>query len=207
MAFSDEFNGSSLDTAKWSNCWFSPTCGTMNNVTTSPSNVSVANGALSLNLSSSTSGALVSTNPKGGATQGYQFTTGYVEARIKFSGSGSDLYNWPAWWTSGQSWPTNNEIDIAEGKGALTSNYMNSSGTWQTYQHTGQFANAWHVFGMQRNASTTDIYVDGVRVKTFSSEDPAANPHYLILNVGSGRGPAAYGAASTMSVDYVRAWK
>jgi hypothetical protein len=207
LAFDDEFSGSSLDTSKWSNCWFSPGCGTMNNVTTDPNNVAVSNGNLALRLSSSTSGALISTNPKGGATTGYQFTTGYVEARIKFTGDGTNIYNWPAWWTSGQSWPGDNEIDIAEPKGPMTSNYLNGAGQWQTFQPAGFWGNEWHVFGMQRNAATTDIYMDGVLVKTFVSDNPATHPHYLILNTGSGRGPAAYGAASEMTVDYVRAWQ
>lgn len=207
MAFADEFNGTALDTAKWSNCWFSPSCGTMNNVSTSPSNVKVADGNLVLSLSSATSGALVSTNPRGGATTGYQFTTGYVEARIKFAGDGTNIYNWPAWWTSGQSWPTDNEIDIAEPKGPMTSNYMNGAGQWQNFQPAGFWGNEWHTFGMERKASTTDIYMDGVLVKTFASDNPSTHPHYLILNTGSGRGPAAYGAASQMTVDYVRAWQ
>lgn len=208
MAFADEFNGTALDTAKWSNCWFSPTCGTMNKVTTSPSNVSVGGGNLVLSLASSTSGALVSTNPKGGATTGYEFTTGYVEARIKFPGNGTGLYNWPAFWTNGQSWPTNGENDIAEVlSGKMTVNYHSSSGAHNQGTVPGDWGNAFHTFGLHRTANSADVYFDGVKVKSYSTDDGGA-PQYIILNVGaSGSSPAAYGAASQVQVDYVRAWK
>ena len=65
--FDDEFNGTALDTSKWSSSWFGG--GVMNNTSTSPANVSVANGILTLTLSSTSVGALVSTNPTGGASE------------------------------------------------------------------------------------------------------------------------------------------
>ena len=46
------------------------------------SNVSVSGGYLNLALTSSGTGGLVSTNPSGGASPGFQFTYGYAEARI-----------------------------------------------------------------------------------------------------------------------------
>ena len=208
MAFSDEFNGTALDTAKWSNCWFSPSCGTMNKVTTSPSNVSVGGGNLGLSLSSSTTGALVSTNPKGGASTGYQFGTGYVEARIKFPGNGTSLYNWPAFWTTGQSWPTTGENDIAEVlSGKMTVNYHSASGTHNQGTVAGDWGNNFHTFGLHRTATSSDVYFDGVKVKSYPTDDGGA-PQYIVLNVGaSGSSPAAYGAASQVQVDYVRAWQ
>ncbi|RAX45111.1 hypothetical protein DQ354_11885 [Arthrobacter sp. AQ5-06] len=208
MAFSDEFNGTGLDAAKWSNCWFSPTCGTMNKVTTSPGNVAVAGGNLVLSLASSSSGALVSTNPRGGAGTGYEFTTGYVEARIKFPGDGTNLYNWPAFWTNGQSWPTNGENDIAEVlSGKMTVNYHSTSGAHNQGTVPGDWGNNFHTFGLHRTANSSDVYFDGVKVKSYSTDDGGA-PQYIVLNVGaSGSSPAAYGAASQVQVDYVRAWK
>ncbi|WP_426989088.1 glycoside hydrolase family 16 protein [Pseudarthrobacter sp. Y6] len=208
MAFADEFNGTALDTAKWSNCWFSPSCGSMNKVATSPGNVSVGGGNLALSLNSSTSGALVSTNPKGGAGTGYEFTTGYVEARIKFPGDGTNLYNWPAFWTNGQSWPTNGENDIAEVlSGKMTVNYHSTSGAHNQGTVPGDWGNNFHTFGLHRTANSADVYFDGVKVKSYSTDDGGA-PQYIVLNVGaSGSSPAAYGAASQVQVDYVRAWK
>jgi hypothetical protein len=208
MKFDDEFSGTSLDTNKWSNCWFSPNCGTMNKVSTSPGNVAVSGGNLLLNLSSSTTGALVSTNPRGGATTGYQFTTGYVEARIKFPGDGTNLYNWPAFWTNGQTWPTNGENDIAEVlSGKMTVNYHSSSGSHNQGTVPGDWGNSFHTFGLHRMANSADVYFDGVKVKSYATDDGNA-PQYLILNVGaSGSTTSAYGAASQVQVDYVRAWQ
>ncbi|GAB5078272.1 glycoside hydrolase family 16 protein [Arthrobacter sp. AD-310] len=207
MTFNDEFNGSSLDTTKWSDCWFSPTCGEMNKVSTSPSNVAIKDGNLALTLASSTSGALVSSNPKGGAGSGYQFTTGYVEARIKFPGDANGLYNWPAFWSTGQSWPTTGENDIAEVlKAKMTVNYHSGSGTHNQGTVPGDWANQFHTFGLHRTATSSDVYFDGVKVKSYPTDDGNA-PQYIVLNVGAASTNPVYGPASEVQVDYVRAWQ
>lgn len=206
IKFDDEFNGKALDQSRWSNCWFSPGCGKMNNVTTSPSNVSMANGNLILTLASPSSGALVSTNPNGGATVGYQFTTGVVEARIYFPGSRTACYNWPGFWVTGQSWPTTGENDIAEVLGGqMTVNYHSSSGTHNQGVVPGMWCGAYHVYTLNRQATKSDVYYDGQLVKSYATDDNSA-PQYVVINVGT-NSPAAYGAASQIHVDYVRVWQ
>ena len=205
LKFDDEFNGTSLDLTKWSNCWFSPTCGSMNNVTTNPANVAVSGGNLILTLASASSGALISTDPTGGATTGYQFTTGFTEARVYFPGNGTTIYNWPAWWANGNNWPSAGEHDIAEGLGDMTVNYHSPSGSHNQGTIPGIWSNAFHTYGLHRMAGRADVYYDGVLVKSYTTDDNGA-PNYLILNVGAGN-QAVYGTGSQLKVDYVRAWQ
>lgn len=209
LAFDDEFNGTSLDTTKWVNL----DNGTMNGVTTRAANVSVSGGNAILTLSDSANGAEIVTNPYGGQPQQYMLQVGhYAEARVYFPGNGTNLYNWPAWWTSGPNWPSSGEHDIAEvlEGGKLTVNYH-----WGVYPahsslrgYTGSGAtwgNAWHVFGVHRQATSADVYWDGVKVASYATNDNG-NPQSLILNIGKS-GNAMYGAAGALRVDYVRAWR
>lgn len=205
QTFGDDFNGTTLDAGKWSSSWFGG--GTMNKVRTDPANVSVGGGNLSLKLSDAGTGALVSSNPKDAATTGYEFRTGYTEARISFPGNGTVLHNWPAWWTTGQSWPATGENDIAEVlKGKLTSNYHSGSGTHNQGTIPGSRGNEYHTYGLWRKGNLSEVYVDGVKVKSFPTDDGNA-PQYLVLNVGKASTSTAYGPASEMKVDYVRAWQ
>ena len=201
LVFDDEFSGTALDTSKWSSSWFGG--GVMNNTSTSPANVRVANGVLTLTLSSTSVGALVSTNPTGGASPGFQMTYGYAEARILFPGSGSTCNDWPAFWTDGQSWPQDGEIDIAEGLGTLTSNYHSNAGANNSNTIAGSWCGSWHTYGVDREPGINTIYWDGTPIRSYASND-GGSPQYLILNVGSGEGADAPG--TSVQIDYVRAW-
>lgn len=205
LKFNDDFNGTAIDTTKWSPSWFGG--GTMNHVATPSSNVSVHDGAAWLTLSDSGHGALISTNPNGGAKPGYTFTNGYIEARILFPGSGTNgCHNWPAFWTDGQSWPTNGENDIAEVlSGQMTVNY-HSGGPNSKNQGAvpGVWCGGWHTYGLYRTAGHAEVYYDGQLVKSYATDELA--PQYIIVNVGTGSN-AVYGAASQVAVDYVRGWQ
>jgi hypothetical protein len=207
MAFDDEFNGTSVNTSKWA----IGNGGSVNAVTTSSSDVSESGGDLNLELSNSSTGAVVcsggTNTPCGGSTpEGYALPVGgFAEARIWFPGSGSSIDNWPAWWVSGADWPAAGEADIAEGLGDLTVNYHSPSGSHNQGAVSGTWSSGWHVYGIWRHATSDDVYWDGKLVKSFPTDDNG-QPEALILNVGSGSN-AVFGAASDVKVDYVRVWK
>jgi beta-glucanase (GH16 family) len=212
LAFDDEFNGTSLDTNTWTTMngggWGSTTCET--------ANVSVSGGNLALTLASASSGGCVCTGHACAPAFGGYFgpgsgaydlpVGGYTEARVNFPGSGMNVDNWPAWWTSGPSWPAGGEHDIAEGLGPLTVTYHSPSGAHGQGAPPGNWANAFHVYGLLRMASSASVYYDGQQVASYTTDDNG-QPESLIVDVVDGWGTAVYGAGSQVLVDYVRAWQ
>jgi len=212
LKFDDEFNGNTLDANKWAPCWFDSggdKCGSVQNdgVYTYKSNVRIENGNLILTLSAPTKGAAVTTNPKGGAKTGYQFTTGVVEARIFFPGDKNGVcYNWPAWWTDGQKWPDDGENDIAEVlNGQITFNYHSLSGA-HNFNAIGARCGEWHIYTLNRQATYSEVYLDGRLVKRYATDD-SRKPQYLILNVAYDKNHLLTGPDGAMRVDWVRAWQ
>lgn len=144
LAFSDEFNGTSLDTTKWGYQYgcFDPWQRSQAQYTDSSENVSVHDGYLSLTARYSPTktkwdGSQVPRTCKNGSTTyDAPFTSGmittkksdgevlyaapgsgfYAEARIKLPSARS---SWSSFWGTGTKggWPGNGEIDIFESKG------------------------------------------------------------------------------------------
>jgi hypothetical protein len=206
LELSDDFTGTALNPKVWTDSWWGG--GSMNNVTTSPVNVSVADSLLTLTLSSSSKGALVNSDPEQVKGGGFTYSAGMsVEARIWFPGSGTKLYNWNAFWGDNDTWPQNGEDDIAEVlSGALTTNYHSSKGALNSGAIEGSWAASWHTYGIQRNSGTNVIYWDGKEVHSYATDDKGA-PHFLIFNTGYSGSNGVYGAGSEMKIDWVRAWK
>ncbi len=200
LKFDDEFNGTSLDRTKWDPNWYGEG-GSMNGVGTYSANTTVSNGNAVLTLASSGSGALIHTNYTSGR---YALPVGsYAEARVLFAGSASSCNNWAAWWASGPSWPAAGEHDIAEVlSGQLTVNYHSSSGPHNQGAIAGSWCGAYHTYGVWRKAGSAEVYWDGVKVKSYTTDDNGAGEE-LILNVGKG---SSYGTSGQMLVDWVRAW-
>lgn len=204
LVFEDDFTGTELNPAIWANSWFKG--GEMNDVTTSPSNVTVADSYLILTLSSPKSGALVNSDPGQINGGGFQFGAGYsMEASILFPGFETTVYNWPAFWTDGQNWPDDGEIDVAEGLGELTSNYHSTVGATNSGAIPGTWAGGFHTYGLDRAAGMNYIYWDGELVDSYPTDDGGA-PHYIIFNIGVGD-KTELGVISEVMVDWVRVWK
>jgi hypothetical protein len=212
LAFDDEFDGASLDTTKWTTMegggWGSTTCHT--------ANVSVSSGNAVLTLASASSGGCICTGDGCAPAFGGSFSAGsgsynlpvggYTEARVNFPGSGNAIYNWPAWWTSGPGWPAGGEHDIAEGLGKLTVTYHSPSGAHGQGSPPGNWASSFHVYGLQRMAGSANVYYDGQRVASYSTDDNGS-AESLLVDVMDGYGQAVYGTGSQVLVDYVRAWQ
>src|SRR5690606_10928137 len=114
LVFQDEFDGIRLDTSKWYPTWFN-VGGTMNAVSTAASNVTVSDGIARLQLSSTTTGALIHTYPYKNSGRFAARVGDYVEARLWFAGDGSQVFNWAAWWiNSTDDYPAGGEHDVAE---------------------------------------------------------------------------------------------
>ena len=216
LLFSDDFDGTRLDSSKWSQCWWpnafraaSDRCGEMNESTTAKSNVTVGGGVVTLTQAARDSGALIDTDPEQGRA-GFQFTEGYAEARVYFPGSGDTVFNWPAWWTVGEDDDVQGENDIAEGLGDLTVNYHGPCAKNQGAV-PGVWTKGFHRYGLHRyrtaaGETRSDVYWDGKRVKSYRVCDGLA-PQYLIFNVGTKESRRmVYGSASQVKVDWVRVW-
>jgi Glycosyl hydrolases family 16 len=196
VVFDDEFNGTSLDMRAWNT---HDGYANQNGVTDYASNVTVSGGYATLKLSSPGSGAAIETITAA-------LDVGDVaEARIKFAGAGSTVYNWPAFWTAGPGWPLSGENDIAEGLGTLTVSYHSSSGTQHYGTVPGSWVGSFHTYTIERLAHESIVFWDGRLIKTYSTNDNE-QPEHLIFTIGVA-GPPAIGASGQMQVDYARIWE
>jgi len=212
--FDDEFNGTSLDTSKWSTGWYGSGITAPVNAEElqcyDPNQVSVAGGELDLNLVAKTescggqtrsyASGLVSTSGK------FSYTYGYLEARVWLPG-GSAVTDWPAVWTDGQSWPTDGELDAVEGLGGQA--------CWHFHDPLGAFGGCsqttmtggWHTFGADWEPGSVTYYYDGLAVGTVTQGITGA-PMYVILDLAADNANGgALQAPATMRVDYVRIWQ
>jgi beta-glucanase (GH16 family) len=217
LKFSDDFTGSSLDTAKWQAGWFGTgTTGPVNSGETAAyqsANLSVSNSSLALPLyvgrSISTSkgsfpntGALVCTLGK------FTFTFGQVEVRAYLppSASGSQIANWPAIWCDGTgNWPATGEMDVLEGLGGPAAYHFHSPAGGPGANVPGNYS-GWHTFGADWESGSVTFYYDGKKVGVITS-GITSSPMYVILNNTTNSGaPQAGTNPAVMLVDWVRVW-
>jgi ricin-type beta-trefoil lectin protein/glycosyl hydrolase family 16 len=214
LTWSDEFNGTSIDSSKWS--WGALPWGGQhhNNEYASwitPEDSYLSGGSLWLRCRKATgsefggypySEGFVHSNGK------MNYTYGYVEIRARYpTGKGV----WPAFWSLSSGWPP--EFDIAEYFGSDNRMHMGLAyGTccpanWNSSNFNEDFAN-WHTYGLEWGPGYAIWYKDGAVKKTIYASYVPTVPMYLILNSGM-----RYDADATTpfpnyyQVDYVRLYK
>lgn len=233
MIFSDEFNSSSVNRGVWPECHYAtrPGCTGQNAEELQvykPNNVTVSNGTAKLtakkentfvaeqNRNFGYSGASLATGPWNGNKSTFDFTYGYVEARMK-TAPGKGV--WSSLWMepSSLSWPP--EIDIMEHPN-FNPNEVHSNlhyGTVSNHKQTGQtykgpnFNQDFHTFGLEWTSTSLSWYIDGKKVRTLNDANIVPKvPMYLVANtsVGGWAGsPNGTSFPSSFEIDYIRVWQ
>ena len=217
LTFDDEFDGTSLDTARWSTGWYgsgiTPPVDSREIDCYDPAQVTEGGGALDLTLIRKSEDCgisdpvyatgLVSTQGK------FSFTHGFIEARVWLpaaAGNPGEVANWPGVWTDGRHWPEDGEIDIAEGIGGRLCAHFHGPADPSGVKAgcpAGTYAGGWHTFAADWEPGSVTYYYDGVDIGRVTSGITSA-PMFLILSYAAGK---PYQAPDTMRVDYMRVWQ
>lgn len=162
------------------------------------------------------------TTPFDSTQKSFNFTSGRIESSASYSaGNTEDATKlrfsarillqegdglWPAFWSYGDPWPTQGEIDVLEFRGNNSSTYVTNFffGTTANTPITdpvqttfdvpveGNITENWHVFEMIWSENTLEILLDNVVVHTFTEEewgvidDIYTKSERLVLNMAIG---------------------
>jgi beta-glucanase (GH16 family) len=212
--FDDEFSSTSLDTTKWRTGWFgngvTPPVNPGEYGCMDPSHVAENNGELDLiaTIQLSRCGGKTLPDTSGMVTTDgkYQFRYGVVEARIWVPGSGS-IYEWPSFWTDGQNWPADGEIDVVEGLGgqACAHYHVTAYPDGRGKCASGTFTGGWHTYTAKWQPGSLMFYYDGNLLWT-DTKSIAGSPQYIILDMALSS-PLNPRTTAIERVDYVRVWQ
>jgi beta-glucanase (GH16 family) len=234
LIWSDEFDGTALDTTRWSydighGC--PDLCGWGNSeeqyYTDAPENIKVENGLLVITAREDSVGGEDYSSAKIKSQWKGDFRYGRFEARMKFP---TTQGMWPAFWmlpteSAYGIWPQSGEMDIVEMIGRNPGQAVGTVHTGFPYAYNsgyydlppGQiFADNFHVFAMEWEPDTITWFVDGIQYHQLTPSDigpwaPFQEDFYLILNLAvGGNWPGDPDATTvlpqTLEVDYVRVY-
>lgn len=232
LVWSDEFDGTSVNTDNWS--YELGDSGWGNNewqfYTDEESNAEVSDGTLKIVAREEQYQGANFTSARLRTRGKVDITTGRIEARIKVP-TGQGI--WPAFWMLPSNerfggWPLGGEIDIMELVGHEPDQIhgtIHFGGRWPFNQQSGQSysnGNNWpdefHIYGVEWKADEIVWTVDGVpfsvRTPTNLGEYPWRfdRPFHFLLNVAVGGNWPGYPDETTqfpqvMEVDYVRVYQ
>lgn len=226
LAWSDEFDGNTLNSANWTPELGNGTNGWGNNevqsYTDSTDNLRVANGSLVIEArktGSNWTSARIKTQAK------RSFRHGKIEFRAKLP---SGLGPWPAAWMMGENissvgWPACGEIDVMEW-GGLNPNVIGHAthgpshfggGALSASVPVSNLSSQFHTYAVVWAPGTVTFSVDGVTTATWSTADtgsPFENEFFLLLNLAIGGNYVGNqvdpGLTSALyEVDYVRVYQ
>jgi len=229
LLFSDEFDGTMLDSGKWTTCywWANEGCTIVSNNELEwyqPENVLVADGSLHLRAERQligdsngetypfTSGMITSgraTSDRAGHA-GLVFQYGYVEIKTKLP-VGKGL--WPAFWMLPDNNESKPEVDIIEVLGHapntvhMAFHYRESNGEEARAKNVWvgpNFSAGWHTFAILWQPEALIWYIDGVERWRYSDQAYIPNqPMYLLMNLAvGGDWTGAPDEATTFPNDY-----
>ena len=185
--FEDNFSG---DLSKWT-IWIG---GAFNEELQfyQPSNLQTANGLLSITARQET--VTGPSTPFDPAPKSFSYTSGRIESKSHFSASRSTpkvrfsarlklpsgFGMWPAFWSYGDPWPTQGEIDVMEGRGQEPFQYQTAywfgrrpgknlvSNSATVIWSTVSLEDCWHVYEVIWSKTTLTFLFDGQVVDTKS---------------------------------------
>ena len=222
LTWSDEFNGPSLDTSKWTyQVGKSQVNQELEYYTNSPQNSFIKDGKLVIQaLQQSYNGA--------------QYTSARISTQNKFSTKygkfeisailpyGQGI--WPAFWMLGNNinqvgWPACGEIDIMEFVGkdptqVFGSLHMKGADFSSPDTNKGGFSSSYHTYSVDWQPNYINFYVDDVlyESRTPSGSWPFNQNFYIILNLAVGGTWPGNPNSSTkfpqqFTIDYVRVYE
>ena len=233
LAWSDEFEGTSLKSQLWNHDIGGWGWGNNESQYYRPDNTSIQEGHLVITAKEEAFGGKSYTSSRIKTEGSRTFTYGRVDIRAALP-RGQGI--WPALWALGENfadvgWPYSGEIDIMEmigGQGREAevhgTVHWNRGGLGAPYSHTyiggktrkavGDFADGFNVFSLVRTEDQIEWYVNDELYYSFAINDsadlaPFRKPFFLIFNIAVGGNWPGYPDASTqfpqhLVVDYVR---
>jgi len=211
--FSDEFDGTRLDTTHWQSTYKS---GTAESQTYLPEALQVSGGLLHITATAQTAQGRPYTSGIITSLGKFSQQYGYFEIRARLP-AGQGL--WPAFWllhTGPQPWT---EIDVFENLGHdastvyLSNHWHDDANAHQSLtQPFGgpDFSQGFHTFGLNWAPDSLTWYVDGVP-RASTRDNVPAEPMFILANLAVGGVWPGYPDATTpfpaeMAIDYIRVY-
>ena len=223
LIWSDEFNGTSVNTANWTFETGNPGVNNEKEYYQS-SNATVSNGNLVITAKKQSVGGQPYTSARMNTASHFTVQYGRIEARIKLP---MVQGTWPAFWMLGSDitsigWPKCGEIDIMEHVNTtntiLGTMHWDANGHVQYGSSTTTTPGDYHVYAIEWDNSSirwfvdNTLYVTGNIANNINSTEEFHLPFFIILNLAVGGdlpGPTVddNSLPTSMLVDYVRVYK